>query len=183
MTKTAIFDALGTVVRIGRRTNPYRQLLREGIKQGRRSYPGDAHVIMTLNLKLHELAEHVGVLLSESRRVETECALQAELKSIEAYPDAIEAVARLREPGVALGISCNPAKPYGAAVEQLFPSINTQAFSFEIGAAKPDPRIYQALLERLDPRSGRPVRADAPEVWIVGTKRGVIGMVPEPVRW
>lgn len=168
MTKTAIFDALGTVVRIGRRTNPYRQLLREGIKQGRRSYPGDAHVIMTLNLKLHELAEHVGVLLSESRRVETKCALQAELKSIEAYPDAIEAVAMLRERSVALGISSNLTKPYGAAVEQLFPLMNTQAFSFEIDAAKPDPRIYQTLLERLDPRSGRTARTDTPEVWIVG---------------
>lgn len=66
MTKTAIFDAFGTVVRIGRRTNPYRQLLREGIKQGRRPHPGDAHVIMTLNLELHELAKHVGILLSES---------------------------------------------------------------------------------------------------------------------
>ena len=168
VTKKAIFDAFGTVVRIDRRTNPYRQLLREGIKQGRRSHPGDAHVIMMLNLELNELAEHVGILLSESRRVEMECALQAELNSIEAYPDAIEAVAMLRERSVALGISSNLAKPYGAAVEQLFPSMNTQAFSFEIDAAKPDPRIYLALLGRLDPRSGTPVRTDAPEVWIVG---------------
>lgn len=129
MTKTAIFDAFGTVVRIGRRTAPYRQLLREGIKQGRRSHPGDAHVIMMLNLELNELAEHVGILLSESRRVEMECALQAELNSIEAYPDAIEAVAMLRERGVALDISSKLAKPYGAAVEQLFPSMNTPSAS------------------------------------------------------
>lgn len=88
----------------------------------------------------------------------------------------------LRGRDVALGISSNLAKPYRAAVEQLFPSMNTQAFGFEIGASKPDPRIYQTPLERLDPRSGRPARADAPEVWIVGTQRGVIGMVPEPVR-
>ncbi|MBF8674015.1 hypothetical protein IRZ53_14445 [Pseudomonas fulva] len=79
MTKTAIFDAFGTVVRIGRRTNPYRQLLREGINQGRRPHPGDAHLIMTQNLALHELAELLGIRLSESRRVEIECALQAEL--------------------------------------------------------------------------------------------------------
>jgi len=119
---------------------------------------------MMLNLELNELAEHVGILLSESRRVEMECALQAELNSIEVYPDAIEAVAMLQERGVALGISSNLAKPYGAAVEQLFPSMNTHAFSFEIGASKPDPRIYQALLERLDPKSGRNARTDAPEV-------------------
>ncbi|PSL91604.1 hypothetical protein C7U57_24345 [Pseudomonas sp. R9.37] len=47
----------------------------------------------------------------------------------------------LRGRDVALGISSNLAKPYRAAVEQLFPSMNNQAFSFEIGAAKPDPRI------------------------------------------
>jgi hypothetical protein len=50
---------------------------------------------MMLNLELNELAEHAGILLSESRRVEMECALQAELNSIEPYPDAIEAVAML----------------------------------------------------------------------------------------
>lgn len=59
--RTAIFDAFGTVVRIGRRTNPYRQLLREGIKQGRRPHPGDAHLIMTLNLDLRGVAEHLGI--------------------------------------------------------------------------------------------------------------------------
>ncbi|MDH4552747.1 hypothetical protein [Pseudomonas sp. BN607] len=89
MTKTAIFDAFATVVRIGRRTNPYRQLLREGIKQGRRPHSGHAHVIMTLNLELHELAEHLGIRFSEPRRVEIESALQVELNSIEAYPNVI----------------------------------------------------------------------------------------------
>ncbi|MBK4992385.1 HAD family hydrolase [Pseudomonas sp. S37] len=168
MTKTAIFDAFGTVVRIGHRTNPYGQLLREGIKQGRRPHSGDAHVIMTLNLDLHELAVHLGIRLSEPRRVEIESALQAELNSIEAYPDAIEAVAMLRERGVALGICSNLAKPYGTAVQRLFPSMDAYAFSFEIGAAKPDPRIYQALLEMIDARPGQSAVATASEAWMVG---------------
>lgn len=167
MTKKAIFDAFGTVVRIDRRTNPYRQLLREGIKQGRRSHPGDAHVIMTLNLELHELAErrHPAFRILASRDGVSSAGRTQLHRGISR---GIEAVAMLRERSVALGISSNLAKPYGAAVEQLFPSINTQAFSFEIDAAKPDPRIYQVLLGRLDPRSGTPVRTDAPEVWIVG---------------
>ncbi|KAF1311992.1 hypothetical protein BLX42_05755 [Pseudomonas sp. SG-MS2] len=166
-TKTAILDAFGTVVRIGSRTNPYRHLLREGIKQGRRPHSRDAHVIMTQNLELHELAEHLGIRLSEPRRVEIESALQAELNSIEAYPDAIEAVAMLRERGVALGICSNLAKPYGAAVKRLFPSMDAYAFSFEVGAAKPDPRIYQALLEMVDATRGSSAGA-ASEVWMVG---------------
>lgn len=151
LTKTAIFDAFGTVVRIGRRTNPYRQLLREGIKQGRRPHPGDAHVIMTLNLELHELAEHLGIRISESRRVEIECALQAELNSIEAYPDAIEAVAMLRERGVALGICSNLAKPYGAAVKRLFPRMD--AYALRTAGQLDDP-LYRPQPSR---ESSRPV--------------------------
>lgn len=124
MTKTAIFDAFGTVVRIGRKTTPYRQLLREGIKRGRRPHPGDTHVIMTLSIELRELAEHLGIRLSEPQRFEIESALEAELNSIEAYLDAIEAVAMLRERGAALGICSNFAKPYGAALKRLFPSLD-----------------------------------------------------------
>ncbi|WP_434577959.1 hypothetical protein J3P95_07805 [Pseudomonas sp. Z5-35] len=76
---------------------------------------------MMLNLELNELAEHVGILLSESRRVEMECALQAELNSIEAYPDAIEAVAMLRERGVALVISSNLAQALWRGGGAAFP--------------------------------------------------------------
>ncbi|MFO7073961.1 HAD family hydrolase, partial [Pseudomonas aeruginosa] len=105
------FDAFGTVVRISRRTNPYRLLLREGIKQGRHPYPGDAHLIMTLNLDLQGVAEHLGIHPSQSRMNEIETALQAELDSIEAYPDAIKAISTLQERGFTLGICSNLAKP------------------------------------------------------------------------
>ncbi|WP_259369772.1 HAD family hydrolase [Pseudomonas juntendi] len=147
--KTAIFDAFGTVVRIGHRTNPYRQLLREGIKQGRRPHPGDAHLIMTLNLDLQDVAKHLGIHPSQSPMDEIETDLQGELDFIEAYPDAIKAIAMLQERGVALSICSNLAKPYGAAVKRLFPSMDAYAFSYEVGAAKPDPQIYEALPEHL----------------------------------
>lgn len=110
MTKTAIFDAFGIVVRIGNRTNPYRQLLLEGIKQGRRPHPSDAHLIMTLNLDLKGIAEHLGIHPSQSRMDEIETDLPAKLDSIEAYTDAIQAVAMLQERGVALKICRNLPK-------------------------------------------------------------------------
>ena len=118
--RAAIFDAFGTVVRIGHRTNPYRRSLREGIKQGRRPHSLDAH----FNLDLQGLAKHLGIHSSQSRMDEIETALQAELDSIEAYPDAIKTIAMLQERGVALGICSNLAKPYGAAVKRLFPSMD-----------------------------------------------------------
>ncbi|WP_447781193.1 HAD family hydrolase [Pseudomonas plecoglossicida] len=125
----AIFDAFGTVVRISHRTNPYRQLLREGIKQGRRPHPGDAHLIMTLNLDLQGIAEHLGIHPSQSRMDEIETALHAEVDSIEAYPDAIKAIVMLQERDVAVGICSNLAKSYGAAVKRLFPSMDAYTFS------------------------------------------------------
>ena len=123
---------------------------------------------MTLNLDLRSVAEHLGIYPSQSRMDEIETDLQAELDSIEKYPDANRAVAMLQERGVALGICSNLAKPYGAAVKRLFPSMDAYAFSFEIGAAKPDPRIYEALLEMIDTRPGRSAGASAPGVWMVG---------------
>ncbi|WP_033694619.1 MULTISPECIES: HAD hydrolase-like protein, partial [unclassified Pseudomonas] len=42
------------------------------------------------------------------------------------------------------------------------------AFSFEVGAAKPDARIYKALLEMIDAKPRRSVGVTAPEVWMVG---------------
>ena len=166
--RTVIFDAFGTVVRIRRRTSPYRLLLREGIKQGRHPHPSDAHHIMTLNLDLQGVAEHLGIYPSQSRMNEIETALQAELDSIEAYPDAIKAIAMLQERGFALGICSNLAKPYGVAVKQLFPSMDAYAFSFEVGAAKPDPRIYKALLQMIDARPGQSAVATDSRVWMVG---------------
>ncbi|WP_346330256.1 HAD family hydrolase [Pseudomonas putida] len=99
---------------------------------------------------------------------EIEAALQAEVESIEAYPDAIQAIAMLRERGVALGVFSNLAKPHGAAVKRLFPSMNAYAFSLEVGAAKPDPRIYQALLENIGAGPGQSAGVTARGVWMVG---------------
>lgn len=166
--RTVIFDAFGTVVRIRRRTSPYRLLLREGIKQGRHPHPGDAHHIMTLNLDLQGVAEHLGIYPSQSRMNEIATALQAELDSIEAYPDAIKAIAMLQERGFALGICSNLAKPYGVAVKRLFPSMDAYAFSFEVGVAKPDPRIYKVLLEIIDSQSKQSAGASVPGVWMIG---------------
>ncbi|WP_225903940.1 HAD hydrolase-like protein [Pseudomonas shirazica] len=46
--------------------------------------------------------------------------------------------------------------------------MDAYAFSFEVGVAKPDPRIYQNLLEMVEARSGRPSGTDTPEVFMVG---------------
>lgn len=52
-----IFDAFGTTLRITSPSHPYRQLLREGAKLGRRPTSGDAHKLLTLDAGIREAAD------------------------------------------------------------------------------------------------------------------------------
>ncbi|WP_262411917.1 hypothetical protein [Pseudomonas sp. Wu6] len=59
--KFVLFDAFGTLVRIPKASHPYRQILKEGIRQGRRPRPEDLHHIMARPLCLSDAAEHFGI--------------------------------------------------------------------------------------------------------------------------
>ncbi len=78
-----IFDAFGTTLRIGTPMHPYRRLLREGAKNGRRPSPGDLHKLMTIDAGLREAADILGIQVTPSRMAEMEADLQREIESIE----------------------------------------------------------------------------------------------------
>jgi len=147
--KAAIFDAFGTIIQIKSGVHPYRQVIKEGIRQGRRPQADDAHVLLTLNLSLPEAAEHLGIKIAAARLSEIEDALEGEISAIEAYPDALEAIALLQAHHVLVGVCSNLAAPYGAAVKRLFPKLDAYAFSYELGVIKPNPTIYQAACQML----------------------------------
>lgn len=147
--KTVLLDAFGTILRIKSGTHPYRQLMLEGRRNGRRPRPDDARVLMTFNGGLAHAADHLGITITPSRRSQLEEMLEEEVSSIQAFPDALEAVALLQERKCLVAVCSNLAFPYGRAVTQLFPTLNGYGFSFEIGAIKPDPLIYLATLDRL----------------------------------
>ncbi|NIF29467.1 HAD family hydrolase [Pantoea sp. Tr-811] len=144
-----IFDAFSTTLRISAPTNPYRQLLREGVKHGRRPSPGDLHKLMTIDAGLREAADILGIQVTPSRMAEIESDLQREIESIEVFPDARDAIALLHEHGVATAICSNLAAPYGPAVKTLLPDLNIYSFSYELGVTKPDPAIYRAVCHDL----------------------------------
>lgn len=87
-----VFDAFGTLMRISRRTNPYRELVREGRRQGVVLKPDSLHVAITANVSQDGIALTLGVALTPSRREELYRRLKDELSSIEAYVDAVEAI-------------------------------------------------------------------------------------------
>ncbi|WP_108524139.1 HAD family hydrolase [Pseudomonas sp. GV105] len=149
-----VLDAFGTVVRINRRLNPYRELIREGPRQGCDLTSDGTHFIMTTNLSLVEMASQLGIYLSPAKRQELTRALELELASIEPFPDALEAMAWLQGAGVKLGICSNLASPYGPVIKELFPNLDGYAFSYEVGAIKPDPVIYQSICSQMDVEPG-----------------------------
>jgi FMN phosphatase YigB (HAD superfamily) len=145
-----VFDAFGTIARIGRRTNPYRDLIREGRRQGLALTSITSHIVMTSNLSLDEIASRLGISLTSSKHAELIHALEVELSSIEPYPDAIKAILMLQSAGIKVGICSNLASPYGPAVRSLFRTMDGYAFSFELGVMKPDPHIYSAICLQMD---------------------------------
>ena len=79
MISAVVFDAFGTVVRVGQRTNPYGALLKEGRRQGLALTPDSTHFVMTANLSFDQVADHLGIELSSSKRAEMNDALGDEL--------------------------------------------------------------------------------------------------------
>lgn len=149
MISAVVFDAFGTVVRIGQRTNPYGALLKEGRRQGLALTSQSTHFVMTADLAFDQLADHLGIELSSSRRLEMNDALGRELASIEPYPDALEAIDRLQDTGVIMGICSNLAQPYGPVVRKAFPHVQCHAFSYDFGVMKPDLGIYLAVCREM----------------------------------
>lgn len=149
-----VLDAFGTILRINRRMNPYRELIREGRRQGLALSSDIIHRVMTTNLSFTELSAELQISLTPSKRKELTQALELELSSIEPYPDAVAAISRLHDAGVKVGICSNLARPYGPVVRKLFPKMDGYAFSYKLGVMKPDPLIYQAICTQMNVEPG-----------------------------
>lgn len=171
MIGAVVLDAFGTVVRINRRLNPYRELIREGRRQGCDLTLDGTHFLMTANLSFVEAAAHLGIYLSPSKREELSRALELELVSIEPFPDALEATLRLQGAGVKLGICSNLASPYGPVIKELFPNLDGYAFSYEVGAIKPDPVIYQSICSQMDVEPGHHFSSERGRVLMIGDSK------------
>lgn len=147
--RAVLVDGFGTIIRIPSAAHPYRSLLKEGLRNGRRPRPGDIRTIMTFDGDLAEAAELLQITVLPRRLVQIQDALTREVQSIEAFPDAVEAIQALQAQHVRVGVCSNLAAPYGTALKRLFPTLNAYALSYEIGALKPDPVMYRTACKLL----------------------------------
>jgi FMN phosphatase YigB (HAD superfamily) len=170
-TRAVIFDAFGTLVEIRQPTHPFRQLLREGRRQGRLPCADDIRTIMTRCLSLSDAALHFGIKISPSQLAFLDQCLEEELGSIRAYPDAVEAVGLLQDAGLRLAVCSNLAMAYGPVVERIFPHLGAYGFSYRVGVMKPQAAIYQHTCDLLNVQPENELRGQRRIVMIGDSER------------
>jgi HAD superfamily hydrolase (TIGR01549 family) len=144
--RAVALDVFGTLIRTTRdRTDPYTRLLNAvpaDIRPERRS-------LLTKNVSLDDLAHSLGVdyllpvILQE---------LREQTAGFELFDDVPPTLLFLRARGLKVAACSNLATAYGDPVRELLPGMDAYVFSYEVGAAKPAPEIYQALCEALSCR-------------------------------
>lgn len=147
--QAVIFDAFGTILQLRSGVHTYRQLLREGMRNGRRPRFDDVQKIMAFNGGLSACADYLGIQIQPRRLLEIESELDDEVSAIEAFPDAHEAIRFLQQHRMRIGVCSNLAQPYGRAVRRHFPALDAYTFSYEVGRTKPDPQMYSSTCEAL----------------------------------
>ncbi|UNT64333.1 HAD family hydrolase [Acinetobacter sp. YWS30-1] len=144
-----VFDVFGTLVKIGERRSPYRKLMKWLKENGRQPKPDDAKFIMSQNLSFTELIKLLGINIPEQLLQELAHDLDEEIQSIILYEDTLSTLEELKKLGFRLALCSNLAMPYGKVVSSFLPSLDAYAWSYEVGAIKPESQIYQYLIDKL----------------------------------
>ncbi|MEX5427651.1 HAD-IA family hydrolase [Acinetobacter sp. 1294596] len=144
--KVIVFDAFGTLVKIGESRSPYRKLMKWLKSNGRNPSAQDAKIIMSNPVDVAQLAKIFGADLPEQLLKEINHDLQLELSTIQLYEDTVPTFQILKESGFKIALCSNLAMPYGEQLRKLLPDVfDTVVFSYEVGAIKPEPQIYEVI--------------------------------------
>ncbi|VTS07844.1 HAD family hydrolase [Tuwongella immobilis] len=132
------FDAFGTICHLRKPRHPYRQLLDSLSVSQRAEY---APRVMTELMSLRSLAELSGADVAID---ELEAELARELQSGEMDSEWPEVVARLSALQLPIWVISNLALPYAEwLAPTLAGAVAGWSFSVEVGAVKPDARIFE----------------------------------------
>ena len=147
--KAVAFDVFGTLIEIKNSQSPYKKMMKWLKQQGRKPQPNDAAMIMSLDGNFETIASYFGYQLPAPLLAEMNNDLQHDLKYMRAFDDSIPMLLELKKLGYKLAVCSNAATPYGERVQHLLPPLDAYAWSFKVGANKPDPTIYRYFLNQL----------------------------------
>lgn len=198
MTEAVLFDALGTLVRLEPPWEGLPALLRSrhGIEvseeDARRamlaemSYYRDHHREGRDTQSLAELRQRCAAVLREElpalAPLSEEALVEALLEAIRftPYPDAAPALGVVRSLGLRAAVVSNWDCSLGSVLEDLGLGglLNAVVTSAEVGAAKPDPAIFEAALQEVRCSAEKALFVgDSPETDIAGARRAGIRAV------
>ncbi len=144
--KVIVFDAFGTLVKIGESRSPYRKLMKWLKENGRKPTTQDAKIIMVNELNVEQLAKHFRYVIPLHLLNEINADLQFELNSIELYEDTTSTLQKLKNQGFKIALCSNLAMPYGEYLKKILPNLfDVVVFSYEVGTIKPEQQIYEKV--------------------------------------
>ena len=149
--KVIVFDAFGTLVKIGNSRSPYLKLMKWQKQSGRKPTSKDANIIMSTNANLSQISNLFGNEIPVNLLAELNADLTLNLDSIELYSDTVVVLQTLKNRGFKLALCSNLAMPYGEKLKKILPDLFDELIlSYEIGSIKPDIKIYEAIQMRLN---------------------------------
>lgn len=156
-----VFDAYGTLLSNPGTTRPFAQLKKAIAARGM-DVSDFAHRAMTSRHTFSSLAQSYGVTLPMGMLARLEAELMEELMGIRPYPEAERAIRHVLHRGAVVVVGSNLAWPYALPIQALLDAVVGRlpnesysasrvrtAFSFDLGALKPSPAFYQAVLDSL----------------------------------
>ena len=127
--------------------HPFRKILLWAREQGRKPQPDDARKIMTLDKECEELLAGLGIFPPDNMLAQLHQEIQEELASLTLFDDVLPTLDALANQCIPFAICSNLAKPYGVVIDKLLSQFNfDRQFSYEIGAIKPERKIYESIL-------------------------------------
>jgi len=144
--RAVAFDLFGTLMYIENRLTPYRDLCRAlavDYRQGK-------EVVLTRDLDLQDMI----AALAPDHNVDIafyEDCIRREVASIRLYEDSLPTLQELNALGLKTCAVSNLSRPYAPGYHRLLGEVLPRhVFSYEVGAAKPDARIFLRACALLD---------------------------------
>lgn len=141
--EAVVFDAFGTLVRRLVPSDAYRRLwdLRDKRREGL-----DVQLPMRRPLALRDVAEAWGAPLEGLRPLEL--SLKQDTLAVLPYEEAWGVVDHIRRSGRKVVLCSNLALPYAEPLMRQFRGmVHTWMWSFDTGAIKPEPAMFEAVME------------------------------------